>query len=128
MLGPDHGRGTMSALILGSVRKLWPYRHRLGQPLEVGGRVIMEKTPGCVLLMQSEWVEFPGPEETTGVTFSQVHHIRPLTQLPLSLPPLCPALSLVSSLQLPELLQGKKKKKKKMNGRPQEDRGQPCSR
>lgn len=61
----------------------------------------MDQTPGCRLVTQSEAVEFPGSEETTDVTFPKAHHIRALTQLPLSPPPLCPVLSLVSSLQLP---------------------------
>lgn len=47
-------------------------------------------------------MEFPGSEETTDVTFPEAHHIRALTQLPLSPPPICPVLSLVRSLPLPE--------------------------
>lgn len=90
-----------------------------------GPRMIINQTPGCVPLTQSETVEFPGSEETTDVTFPEAHHIRALTQLPLSPPPLCPVLSLVSSLQLPEPLSAPIGKK--MNGRPQEDRGQLCS-
>lgn len=84
--------------------------------------MIIDQTPGCVPLTQSETVEFPGSEETTDVTFPEAHHIRALTQLPLSPPPLCPVLSLVSSLPLPEPLSTPIGKK--MNGRPQEDRGQ----
>lgn len=93
-----------------------------------GPRMIMDQTPGCRLLMtQPGAVEFPGSEETTDVTFPEAHHIRALTQLPLSPPPppLCPVRSLVSSRQLPEPLSTPVGKK--MNGRPQEDRGQPCS-
>lgn len=60
--------------------------------------MITDQTPGCVLLTKSVPVEFPGSEETTDVTVPEAHHIRALTQLPLSPPPRCPGLSLVSSL------------------------------
>lgn len=99
-------------LLLGSVR----------EDLQTWTLLTRDGAPGCMLLTQSEPVEFPGSEETTDVTFPEAHHIRALAQLPLSPPPLCPALSLVSSLLLPE-----PPIEKKMNGRRQEDKGQPCS-
>lgn len=73
------------------------------QPLESLERISEDWAPASEHLRiggsqgGAETVEFPDSEETPDATFLKPHHIRALTQLPLS-PPLCLLQGLLSSL------------------------------